>query len=554
MTTTMATESPQGTFVERRRPARVWWRVAIGALAGLTLALGSLAGCGGPAAEPAAGSHGAHSSEDESESWAVTAWGERFEIFPEVEPLIAGQVAVAHTHVTVLDGFTPLQDGSVEIVLAGASGEQSFLSSEPSRPGIFAVEIEPSVAGDYELLFRIEDGRGTEEIRGGRVRVGTREEPGGIRVAPAPRGATSGGEPVSFLKEEQWRSDFGTQWVRRGRLPRAVAGLARLRPPAGGERVITAPVDGMVQAPAESHRWPFEGMAVRQGEALLQLLPQIAPERSLAALEADLHSLTAELETARARSSRLEELLALEATSRREVEEARTRLETLEARHVAAAQDLEAARAARAGERSGGSTGIDLRAPWKGAVAQVLVAPGSTVAAGEPLARVVRTDRVWIEVALAPAAAALLADSEVRGVVLSDPQGAPMRLEEGVRLVSIAPEVSPRNGTVAALVEAPAGGRLALGATLEASILTAETLEGVVIPASAVVDDGGVSVVYLQLGGETFVRQPVRVEERQGDELLVDALMAGQRLVNRGGAAIRRSSLMAGGEAHGHVH
>jgi hypothetical protein len=44
------------------------------------------------------------------------------------------------------------------------------------------------------------------------------------------------------------------------------------------------------------------------------------------------------------------------------------------------------------------------------------------------------------------------------------------------------------------------------------------------------------------------------VVERQGDRLLVDRLVAGQRLVDRGGEAIRRSSLMASGEAHGHVH
>jgi hypothetical protein len=61
-------------------------------------------------------------------------------------------------------------------------------------------------------------------------------------------------------------------------------------------------------------------------------------------------------------------------------------------------------------------------------------------------------------------------------------------------------------------------------------------------------------VVYLQLSGESFVRQEVHVQERQGELLLVEHLDPGQRLVTRGGDAIRRSSLMASGEAHGHVH
>ena len=93
-----------------------------------------------------------------------------------------------------------------------------------------------------------------------------------------------------------------------------------------------------------------------------------------------------------------------------------------------------------------------------------------------------------------------------------------------------------------------------LGSTVAAQILSTEELSGVVVPASALVDDGGVTVAYLQLSGESFVRQEVTVLERQGDRVLVDHLVPGQRLVTRGGDAIRRSSLMSSGEAQGHVH
>lgn len=71
---------------------------------------------------------------------------------------------------------------------------------------------------------------------------------------------------------------------------------------------------------------------------------------------------------------------------------------------------------------------------------------------------------------------------------------------------------------------------------------------------AAVVDDGGVSVVYLQLSGERFARQEVEVVARQGDRILVDGLVPGQRLVTRGGEAIRRAGLMSSGAAEGHVH
>src|SRR5688572_1969830 len=92
-----------------RRPASGWRALALA----LALATG---GCRGEAEE----------AETEPEGWAVTAWGERYELYQEVEPLVAGAAASAHAHVTLLDGFAPLTEGKVEIVLRGAGGEQVF--------------------------------------------------------------------------------------------------------------------------------------------------------------------------------------------------------------------------------------------------------------------------------------------------------------------------------------------------------------------------------------------------------------------------------------------
>lgn len=509
-----------------------------------------LAGCTAPATEETG-----EAPPRTAENWAVTAWGARFEIFPETGALVAGETAVAHTHVTRLDGFVPVAEGEVQIVLAGASGEDVFIASEPVRPGIFNVEITPTTAGDFEVLFRIRDASGVEEIRGGKVRVGTASAPGEILVAPAPRGATDGGEPLDFLKEEQWRSDFATAWVRSGELARSVAGPVRIRPPAGGEAAITSPVDGVVQPP--DHRggagrgWPHVGLAVDRGVALFRVVPRVAAERSLASLEAELTTLGAELQTATIRLERLEKLLALEATTRHEVDDARLRVKTLDARHTAAARDLESHRSTR---RGGTAESFTLEAPFDGEIAEVDTSPGATVAAGDRLARLVRTDLVWLEIALSPAGARQLTTEGVRGVVLRDPEGEPARLEDGVRLVSVAPELSPETGTVTVLLEAPSATGTLLGTTLDAQVLTRQSGAGIVVPDTAVVDDGGVPVVYLQLSGERFVRQEVRVLERQGDLLRVDRLLPGQRLVTRGGQAIRRSSLMSTGGGHGHVH
>ena len=488
------------------------------------------------------------------EAWTVTALGERFEVFPEIDALEVGHTATAHTHVTRLADFGPLVEGTVEIVLVDGEGEQVFGAGESADPGHFLVEVTPRRTGEADLLFRIDDGAGIEEIPGGRVRVGTADHAEGLIQAPALPAGSDGGEPVAFLKEQQWQGRFATAWVEEGHLARSVSGVATFRPPAGGESTVTAQVDGVVQPPADARSWPFVGRRVERDAPLFRVVPLVASERSLATLEGELEALAVELESARSRSTRLQELLALEAVSERDVEETGVRARTLEARHRAAERDLESARSSREGGADG--AGISLKAPFSGRIAAVSTTPGATVSAGDSLARLVRTDVVWIEVALPPQDARRLASAGLRGVVLDDPESGPVRIDEGLSLVSVSPELSPRTGTVTVLLEAPglAGSGFALGSTVAAQVLMAGEESGIVVPASALVDDGGVPVVFLQLSGEDFQRQTVTVLGRQGDRVLIGGLAPGQRLVTRGGDAIRRSSLMASGEAHGHVH
>jgi cobalt-zinc-cadmium efflux system membrane fusion protein len=489
-----------------------------------------------------------HAAEVEPESWSVTAWGERYEVFPEVDPLVAGTASPAHTHVTVLGGFQPLTEGHVEIVLRSAGGEQVFAADTAVRPGIFNIDVAPTSAGEYELLFRIRSAAGPEEIRGGTVRVGDAASPGGVVRAPAPRGATDAGEPVPFLKEQQWRTAFATEWVRTGKLAEGARGLARVRPPAGGDATLTASVDGVVQPSP----WPYPGQSVGAGEVLFRVVPRVATESSLGTLRADVTTLQSELASAQTRLARLEELLAAEATSRREVEEARTRVATLSARLAAARGDLGSASAAREGR--GGAEAHAVRAPFAGAVAAVAASPGASVAAGDVLGRVVRSGAVWLEIDLPPVAARRLAAEGATGLVVESETSAPLRFTgDQVRLVSLAPEVDASRGTVTALVEVTSP-TLILGTTVEAQVLLGGEREGIVVPATAIVDDGGVFVVYLQLSGERFARQQVEVLSRQGDRVLVGGLAPGQRLVTQGGDAIRRAGLMSNSAAEGHVH
>jgi RND family efflux transporter MFP subunit len=439
-----------------------------------------------------------------------------------------------------------MTEGVVEILLKSGGRVETFGADTPVRPGIYNVEIQPQRAGDYDLFFRIQPADGpSEEIPGGRVRIGTAEVPGGLLLAPL--GGGEGGD-ISFLKEQQWRTPFATAWLTEGTLHRNALGMARVRPPAGGEAHLSAPQAGMVLASP----WPYPGQKVAAGTPLLRLVPQVAAGESLARLEAEVSHLEGELGTHRTRLGRLEELLPLEAVSLREVEEARLRRTALDQQLAAARRDLAATRAVREGR--GDAEALTLRAPFAGEVATVEASPGQAVEAGTPLVQVVRTDRVWLEVALIPADARRVKAGGVRGLTVDLPQGENITFsEQETRLVSVAPRMASA-GTVAVLLEVPPSPALVPGATVQALVHLAETLEGLVVPITALVDDGGVTVVYLQDSGEAFTRREVEVLLRQGERALIEGPEPGLRIVTEGGDAIRRASLLEGGQDHGHVH
>lgn len=501
-------------------------------------------------------SHG-HVHGGDGDSFAVTAWGERFELFPEIDALVAGETAISHTHVTRLADFSPLTRGTVTAVLrAPGGGETVARGTEPVRPGIYNLEIEPPDPGVYELTFRIDDGEAQDEIAAGTVRVGTAEEPGGLDEAPAGSATrASPGEPVSFLKEDQWQTPFATAWVERDSIRASVEGPGRLRPAAGGEIVLTAPVDGVIRS--SNGAWPYLGGSVRRDAAVFQITQLAEPEESLAHLEGELQELDAELDVARRQLERMEQLELEEIVARRQVELVEAEVGALEARREAARRDLETARTARGASGDASASAGDrmtIRAPWNGRVASVAVTPGESVEAGDELARLVRTRPLWLEVALSPTEAARLV-GDPAGVLVTrsgDSEALPL---ERVRQVSQAPEVDPHTGTVGVVLEVPdPPATLHIGTALAVEILLPELREGVVIPTSALVDDGGVPVVFVQLDGESFLRREVTVLHRQGDRLLVEALTPGERLVTRGGDTVRRSTLMTSGGSHDHIH
>jgi membrane fusion protein, heavy metal efflux system len=86
-------------------------------------------------------------------------------------------------------------------------------------------------------------------------------------------------------------------------------------------------------------------------------------------------------------------------------------------------------------------------------------------------------------------------------------------------------------------------------------LLTTTTAAAPAVPQSAIVDDAGRPVVFIQASGEAFLRRPVQLGVREGGYVQVlEGVFPGERVVSRGAHLIRLAAMSSQVPAHGHVH
>jgi RND family efflux transporter MFP subunit len=481
---------------------------------------------------------------DEPEVLRVTRWTDQTELFAEYPPLAVGETSRFAIHLTRLDSFKALTEGRVEVHLRGGTAPaEIFRVDAPSRPGIFGVDVKPVQAGTREMVIVLRSSGLNDEHRVGQIDVYVNAE--------AARAASKAGEEtpgISFLKEQQWSLDFGTALVRQQSVRESIRVPARLEARPGGAADVAAPIDGRLTRVLDVAL----GTSVSRGQELARLLPPPAVPGDLPQLQRARADAQTALALATRDRERAERLTSAGAAPEKRLDEARSAEEQAKARVTAAEASLAHYNVAR----TGGSTDAEglfvIRAPLGGVIAQRNAATGANVAAGTILFRVVDASQIHVvgQVPEAQAARARLvsaAEIEVPGHEGRVPAG---------RLANLGKVLDPQSRTVPitfAFDNRALG--LPVGQAVSLHLLMATTAPRPVVPAAAIVDDGGRPIVFVQREGETFERRAVTLGARDGDLVqITEGVKPGDRVVTKGAYLVRLASRSTSVPAHGHVH
>ena len=399
--------------------------------------------------------------------------------------------------------------------------------------------------GQYALSVRFRSG-GLQDLHElGQVTAYANEKDAGAALAQEAHEET-----IPFLKEQQWTLDFATHTVRERVARDSLRVSAGIEARTGGVAEVTVPFAARLVRRGDL---PALGTSVRKDQVLGGLLPPISNPADLPALELGRAEARSALELARKDRARMERLLDAGAVPLRRVEEARAVESTAAARLKAAETRIAQYEAARAAEdESPGSRVFLLRAPISGVIAETHATSGANVEAGENLFKIVDVENVYVvghvpETDVARLRTAVGAELEFPG--LRQPLAAGRRISVG-RLVDA------RSRTVNIIYEFDNRDKvLAVGQSGFLRIFTSPGVVRPTVPESAIVDDGGRPVVFVQVEGEAFASRPVTLGNRDGGNVQVlEGVRAGERVVTRGANFIRLAARSGQVPAHGHVH
>ncbi len=471
---------------------------------------------------------------------AVTHYSDATELFVEYRPLAVGVATSFAAHLSWLPDYRAVNEGQLVVELVRPNGTvQRVATGVSDTPGIFRPELTPQVAGPARLVLRL-NARGRSIVHDlGAARVfASREE----AKAANPEQEDPPGR-IGFTKEIQWRIPFAAvpASVRQLEATLPVTVDVRLSPQA--EAIVAAPVAGIIRTGASV---PGPGMNVRAGQVLATISAQLGAGEDVASLDLAVAQARINVQAAQREVGRLSGLVRAEAVPQRRLQEAQTALRLAQAELGAATR--------RRASLAGGGPGVPLVAPISGRILASSLVRGGSVQAGAELMRIGNPNSIWL-VAHVPEAQAGAVSSPTGLDLMRAGGEASLRVGQQLRLVQASSVVDARTRMMDVIFAADGMG-LTPGQRLQGRLRTGIGRSVLSVPASAISNENGQTVVYVQVEGESFERRPVQVGLRSGEfvEIVGGDLRQGERVVTVGASSVRAAAASPASFGEGHAH
>ena len=470
----------------------------------------------------------------------ITDYSERTELFVEFDPFIVNQPSTFLAHFTHMDTFKAFKKGRVEAcLLFNSQKKECFSVDAPAFEGIFKPVAIPTQSGDAQLDISVEfDGiRVTHKL--GTFKVYE-------NIDQVPLAEEEEDNAISYLKEQQWKVDYATQVVKKRLLRESIATFAKVEVPSNKEYILSAPVSGIITLNSETKI----GMQVKKNMPVAYITPLLGQKEDISTLKFELIKARTNLALKTNENERLQKLKAKNAVSQKRLIVAEQEYEMAKAQLANINQRLNQFDPSHNEEM-----GVALKSPIDGKVARQLVIPGSYVKEGDPIVHIANPDTLWLNINIP--------QSDIPKI--SKPLGTELQLndrslvfaaEENAKFIYFNNRIDPKTRCASLLFEINnVPSQLNAGALYAAKVYTGKVVETLAIPKSAIINDNGQHVVYIQVGGESFERRNVQTGLSDSGYIEVrSGVSEGEHIVSKGAYQVLLSVASPAAAGAGHAH
>ena len=483
-----------------------------------------------------------HDHESDEHTISITQWTERMELFMEFSIPIVSEPGEFIVHLTTLDDFKPVLKGSVTLSFQHQNGKTMQVKKEELlRDGIFTPMVELPQAGLYTYTLDYVGEKTKETFNLGQVIAYNSEND---IPEEDNHHEHHDGEDITFLKEQQWKTEFQTAPARFMSIKSSVMAIAEVIPNQRGYAEIVSPIEGLLNVQCNQDM-VVPGSMVKKGDVLAKLCPPLSVDNSWTERRLAYQRAKSEFERAK-------RLLEKNAISQRDFEEMQRNYLI----HKSGYESLLAI------DNTDMPVGFDLesnhyhfKSPIHGIVAEVSVLPGQNITPGRKLMTVIDPSIVWLKMNV----------FEKDYYKIGTPQGATLTIpgmssqvfleKDELKLLSKGYLVDPDSRTIPILFEITNPDRIfKVGQVLQVELYTSGAQKALCVPEQAVYDEDVQQVIFVQVEGETFEKRVVKVGPHfHGWVAINDGLEEGEQVVNKGGYQVKLASMSTDiGDPHVH--
>lgn len=384
-------------------------------------------------------------------------------------------------------------------------------------------------------------------------------KPGGVTPATVENRVTEADlTTITLTPQAAERLAIKTVVSREGKLDRQRFYGGETMVPPGRAIQLVAPFAGTVVS-RENRIIPSAGSPLKKGELILSLQPSVMADREVLApserialaraiadfesaqaqAEGEVNAARVQLEAAKVRLERAERLREQNATSVKQLDEAKAEHELARAMLDASQSKASAWRKASKSVHADLGLTLELVAPFDGVMIDVAVAPGEIIAANAPVAHISSSNPLWIRVR---AYTGELNEIDPQGVVRLGPlSGRPQPNMPTVQRIAGPPTADLMSSSIDLYFQFEnSGTAIRPGQRVGVWIPLLEPAGGVIVPWSAILYDyHGGTWVYEQVQPHRFARRRVQLDAIEGGHALLSrGLLAGASVVTDGAAEL----------------